>query len=358
MSAPATATAVPARPRIGWMDTARGTTMILVVLLHADVVMQLMHQPVRLVMLFDQALFPLRMPMFFLVSGMLSARLVAGRPMGEVLQRRVIHFAWLYALWLGIYAFVHLWLLRGFGPPELQRVYATPITAALALRISWTNLWFLYALAMFYAVALSMRRLPPWLQAVLSLAIAVPGMLHLGQANGWPVFDRFYHFPYFMAGILGSQWLQRQAPRVGRPWLFIFLGVTTLHLAALAHVLELLQSRAVIAALSLLAMPVELGFAVWLTARLPKIAAGLQLIGRNTLAVYCLHTIALRLLFTFIPPPGGWMNLPWLLALALAACFAAVGLGRLLQPIPGLFGLPLPKPAGNSAGEAAVASRV
>jgi uncharacterized membrane protein YcfT len=328
-----------ARPRLGWMDTARGITMILVVLLHADVVTQQIGNQVLVVTLFDYALFPLRMPMFFLVSGLLAAGLLR-RPAGEVLRRRVLHYAWLYPLWLVIYAVAHGWVLRDVGAPALQAAYNKVESPVSALLVTWNDVWFLYALMLFFATALLLRRLPPAAQAAVALALAVPGLLKLGQAIGLPVIDRFYHFPYFMLGILGAERLRDAIPRLGRLWIFLPLAAACLVLAGLAHQQRVLREPAVIAALSLLAMPVELGLAVWLTRHAPRLAAPLQAVGRNTLVVYVLHTITLRLLLAFVPAPGGLADVPWLLGLTLAAVALAVGLGKLLEPVPGLFGLP------------------
>jgi uncharacterized membrane protein YcfT len=338
--APADAAAVaPARPRFAWIDTARGLTMIMVVLLHADAVTQAMGQPVLPILLFDYALFPLRMPMFFLVSGLLAAGLLR-RPAGEVLRRRVLHYAWLYALWLTIITVGHAWVLQDLGSPVLQRVYNTVSTPVEALLVTWNNAWFLYALMLFFATARALRRLPAAVQMGVALALAVPGLRDWGTEIGLPVLDRFYHLPYFMLGILGAERLRDAIPRLGRLWIFLPLAAACLVLAGLAHQQRVLREPAVIAALSLLAMPVELGLAVWLTRHAPRLAAPLQAVGRNTLVVYVLHTITLRLLLAFVPAPGGLADVPWLLGLTLAAVALAVGLGKLLEPVPGLFGLP------------------
>ncbi len=326
--------------RLGWMDTARGITMILVVLLHADVVAQHERYLVLLVMLFDYALFPMRMPMFFLVSGLLAASLLR-RSAGEVLRRRVLHYAWLYALWLALLAGVHGWLLQDVGGSGLRAVYDRIERPGQALLVTWNNTWFLYALMLFFAAALLLRRLPPWAQAVVALALAVPSLFKLGVAIDLPVVDRFYHFPYFMLGILGAERLRGAVPRLGRPRIFVPLAIACAVLAAPAHRERILQEPAVVAALSLLAMPVELGLSVWLTRRLPWLAAPLQVVGRNTLAVYVLHTVTLRILMAYVPPPGGMLlDAAWLVGLALAAVALAVALGKLLEPVPGLFGLP------------------
>jgi len=325
--------------RLGWIDTARGLTMIFVVLLHADVVAQAMGRSSLLITLFDYALYPMRMPMFFLVSGMLSAGLVSKRSTGEVMRRRVLHYAWLYALWSTIYAVVHAWALRDLGPPGMQVYYNNVEGPIEALVVTWNNTWFLYALGLFYAVALAMRRLPVAAQVAITLALATPGLFRLGLELGVPVLDRFYHFPYFMLGILGGNRLRDAIPRLGRWQTLALMATTCLLLAGLAHHLRILREPAVIAALSVLAMPSELATALLITRHLRWLAAALQVIGRNTLAVYVLHTITLRLLLALTPPllpPVVQIPLLTLTAIALA-----IAIGRPLQRhLPFLFALP------------------
>jgi len=257
--------------RLGWIDTARGLTMIFVVLLHADVVAQAIGRPSLLITLFNYALYPMRMPMFFLVAGLLSSALLT-RSTGEVMRRRVLHYAWLYALWSTIYAVVHAWVLRDLGPPGMQVYYNNIEGPVAALTITWNNTWFLYALGLFYAAALAMRRLPVPAQVAITLAAAAPGLFDLGEAIGLPVLDRFYHFPYFMLGILGGARLRDAIPRLGRWQILALLAVTCLLLAALAHQERILREPAVIAALSVLAMPAELATALLITRQAWQVA--------------------------------------------------------------------------------------
>ncbi len=339
------------KPRLGWIDTARGMTMIMIVLLHADVVALAMDRPVLLVTLFDYALFPLRMPMFFLVSGLLAAELLR-RPAGEVLRRRVLHYAWLYAVWSLLYVLVQAWALRDLGPPAMRTYYNRVEPPLEALLVAWNNVWFLYALMLFFALALAIRRLPAPAQAAVAIAAAVVGAFDWGEAIGLPVLDRFYHFPYFLLGVLASERLRAGVPRLGRPAVILPLVLAWLGLAALAHMMRSLGDpargdvaeapvyAAVVASLSLLALPAGLGIAAWLAERLPRLAAPLQAIGRDTLVVYVLHTVTLRVLMALVPSGllPGEVLLP---LLALAAVGLALLIGSpLARALPFLFGLP------------------
>lgn len=331
--------AAASRERLGWVDTARGLTMIMVVLLHADIVAQAIGQPVLLVTLFDYMLFPMRMPMFFLVSGLLASGLMR-RHAGEVLRRRVLHYAWLYGLWSLLYAAIHAWFLSDVGPRGMQAYYNSVESPVEAVLVSWNNVWFLYALMLFFGAALLLRRLPAAAQAATALAVGLAGLLGFGEAIGLPVLDRFQHFPYFMIGILAADRLRGEAPRLGQGWVLLPVALAWIVLAALAHRARILTEPEVIAALSLVAVPAGLGLAVWLTSRLAPVAVPLQVVGRNTLAIYVLHTITQRLLMVWVPRPDWLPGEIFLPVSVLAAVALALGIGKVLERVPGLFAPP------------------
>jgi uncharacterized membrane protein YcfT len=86
--------------RDAWIDAARGLTIGLVVLFHADAVQYSFAPGERsmAVHLAALALFPLRMPLFFLLSGVLGAAALA-RPARRVVAGRAGHFLWVWAVW-------------------------------------------------------------------------------------------------------------------------------------------------------------------------------------------------------------------------------------------------------------------
>jgi fucose 4-O-acetylase-like acetyltransferase len=99
---------------------------------------------------------------------------------------------------------------------------------------------------------------------------------------------------------------------------------------------------AVVAALSLVALPAGLGFAAWLAERWPRLALPLQVIGRSTLVIYVLHTIALRPLMAWVPWDAGPEE-ALLPLVALAAIALTLLVGRPLErALPVLFALPAP----------------
>jgi fucose 4-O-acetylase-like acetyltransferase len=104
----------------------------------------------------------------------------------------------------------------------------------------------------------------------------------------------------------------------------------------------------VTAALALLAVPAGLGMAVRLAAWGGPVARGLILVGRNTLPIYVLHPLVMRVFFLLFHRPEALPRTAWVLLATGMAVVVSLLLGRVLGRIPGLFGLP-PLPAGFAA---------
>lgn len=330
--------AAGAAERADWLDVARGATITLVVLLHADVMLMMVGEWSVLLHLVALALFPLRMPLFFLVAGVLAAGMLA-RPAGRVLRDRVAHYLWVWAVWTALgYGLVNSLLLPALGLGTLGGLFEPRVDPLEHLLSSTSWAWFLYALALFFATALALRRLPPALHLGIAVLLALPGVFGWGEAMGLGVLDRFLHYPYFVAGWLGAARLRRAAPRLGQSWLVLALGLVWVGLTIAAHLAELLQTIPARVALSLVAVPAALAGAV-LLARSRLLSAPLRRIGRSTLAVYLLHPWLLLLLVQLQSPE--WLP-PWAWTLALVAAATALPLllERPLARVPGLMALP------------------
>lgn len=92
----------PARPdRVDWVDYAKGICIVMVVMMHSVLGVEaaagqtgFMH----LVVMFAK---PFRMPDFFLISGLFLS-VVIDREWRTYLDRKVVHFAYFYVLWVTI----------------------------------------------------------------------------------------------------------------------------------------------------------------------------------------------------------------------------------------------------------------
>jgi len=183
---------VPQTDRVDWVDYAKGFCIVMVVMMHSTLGVELaagregwMHHAVEFAR-------PFRMPDFFLISGLFLARVI-DRDWRDYLDKKVVHFAYFYVLWVTIqfafkapmFAAQEGW--RGVGLDYLE-AFIEP----------FGTLWFIYLLPIFFVVIKLTRGLP-W-QAIWLVGAALE-MSHID--TGWTVIDEFAHrFIYIYTGYL------------------------------------------------------------------------------------------------------------------------------------------------------------
>src|SRR5580704_3311638 len=137
--------------RIDWVDYAKGICIVMVVMMHSVLGVELaagesgfMHPLVAFAK-------PFRMPDFFLISG-LFLPLVIGRDWRTYLDRKVVHFAYFYLLWVTIQF--------GFKAPAFAAESSWSHAGYLYLQSfiePFGTLWFIYLLPVFF-VAIKLSR--------------------------------------------------------------------------------------------------------------------------------------------------------------------------------------------------------
>ena len=135
---------------------------------------------------------PFRMPDFFLISGLFLA-VVIDRDWRTYLDRKVVHFAYFYVLWMTIQF--------GFKAPAFAAETGWRHVGLLYLESfiePFGTLWFIYLLPIFFVVTKLSRGIPP---LAIWLVAAALEMAHI--ATGWTVIDEFCaRFVYFYSGYL------------------------------------------------------------------------------------------------------------------------------------------------------------
>lgn len=193
-----------------WPDVVKGMCIILIVLWHVVskhfwfLDGQAGVPPSDFWRWFVEALQPLRMPLFFVIAGMFAVSAVA-RPLTELVRTRIAKFAYLYVVWLLIHTAV-MWFT-----PQVKTAHAQNVSQLIELiTISPTNLWFLYALAAYFAVARLVRPLPrAWvLGAAMAVSAATSAQLVGDAGNRWQVVQNFV---FFLVGLYGRDLLQHLA---------------------------------------------------------------------------------------------------------------------------------------------------
>ena len=182
----------PAAGRVDWVDYAKGICIVMVVMMHSVLGVELAAGQTGFMHAIVAFAKPFRMPDFFLISG-LFLPLVIDRDWRTYLDRKVVHFAYFYMLWVTIQF--------GFKAPGFAAETSWAHAAYLYLESfiePFGTLWFIYELPIFFVVAKATRRWPPLL--IWGLA-AILEMTH--YATGWTAIDEFIaRFVYFYSGYL------------------------------------------------------------------------------------------------------------------------------------------------------------
>lgn len=184
--------AAPEAGRLAWVDVAKGLCIILVVMMHSTLgtgeamgAEGFMHHVVDFAK-------PFRIPDFFLLSGLFVGRVI-DRDWRLFADRRIVHFAYFYLLWLVLQSAVKYGQITdGAGPGAFLA------HLAYGLIEPYSTLWFIYLLAVFSVAVKLLRRVPgPALLAGAALLQLVP------VQTGSTLIDEFCaRFVYFLAGYL------------------------------------------------------------------------------------------------------------------------------------------------------------
>jgi len=291
---------VPATQRERWADTAKGACILLVVLWHVIMKHYLQinwHLPLPIPgawgTLGDQLL-PLRMPLFFTISGMFAAGAVV-RPWRIVARTRVAKFLYLYVLWLVVHTTV-LALVPGF---ETARAH-NALEFVEQLTITPSNLWYLFALALYFVVAKLTRGVPKWVMLALALGLSTVTAAGLLATPG----DRgglMQNLVFFLGGLYFRPAFERLAASANRRRVVLF-GSSYAMLLLIMAVLGAQRWPGVWPVISVGATV----FGVTAAAQVAKsdlIATALSALGRRTLPVYVMHMPVLAVLHALLIGP-------------------------------------------------------
>jgi uncharacterized membrane protein YcfT len=193
---PATA-AGPAGSRVDWVDYAKGICIVMVVMMHSVLGVEqaagqtgFMHALVAFAK-------PFRMPDFFLISGLFLS-VVIDRDWRTYLDRKVVHFAYFYLLWVTIQF--------GFKAPAFAADSSWAHVGYLYLESfiePFGTLWFIYLLPIFFVVTKLTRRAAPIL--IFAVAALLESM-HI--VTHWTVIDEFCaRFVYFFTGYWAASYV-------------------------------------------------------------------------------------------------------------------------------------------------------
>jgi uncharacterized membrane protein YcfT len=270
--------------RLDWVDAAKGLSILLVVLHHTVWYLQRSGQAPAAVIAANEALASLRMPLFFLASGLFVAGPLAAS-WRTVLHKRIALFVYLYVIW----TIIRFTFFATVVPPEVDPDdSANPLEFALALLLPGPSMWFLYALAVFAVVAKLMRRLPVWVQlgatGVLSALVGAE-MVEFGDTR-WTYMSRFLFF--FLLGCHGRHLVERLAQATGLLRV-VAASAVCVGAAGAAVVFGVRTIPGVALALQCLAVGFGVLFAAWIARY--RIGRPLVVLGQQTLPIYLTHML-------------------------------------------------------------------
>jgi uncharacterized membrane protein YcfT len=202
-----------AAPRVDWVDYAKGFCIVMVVMMHSTLGVEQaagheswMHALVAFAK-------PFRMPDFFLISGLFLARVI-DRDWRTYVDRKVVHFAYFYLLWVTIqFAFKAPGLMAEHGARGVALMYAESFIEPFG------TLWFIYLLPIFFVLTKLARNVPV---VVIWTALAALEIAHI--QTGWTAVDEFANrFVYFYTGyVLATRIFAIATAVQARPWLAAF----------------------------------------------------------------------------------------------------------------------------------------
>jgi uncharacterized membrane protein YcfT len=178
--------------RVDWVDYAKGICIVMVVMMHSVLGVELAAGQTGFMHLLVAFAKPFRMPDFFLISGLFLS-VVIDRDWRTYLDRKVVHFAYFYVLWVTIQF--------GFKAPSFAAESSWAHVGYLYLESfiePFGTLWFIYLLPVFFVVTKATRKLPPMLIWGVLAALETAHIV-----TGWTVIDEFCaRAVYFYSGYL------------------------------------------------------------------------------------------------------------------------------------------------------------
>src|ERR1700743_1581946 len=140
--------------RVDWVDYAKGICIVMVVMMHSVLGVEAAAGQTGFIHALVECAKPFRMPYFFLISG-LFLPVVIDRGWRTYLDRKVVHFAYFYVLWVTIQF--------GFKAPSFAAESSWAHVGYLYLKSfiePFGTLWFIYLLPIFFVVIKATRRMP------------------------------------------------------------------------------------------------------------------------------------------------------------------------------------------------------
>ena len=195
--------------RVDWVDYAKGVCIILVVMMHVtlgygeDVHREgWLHHVVR----FAQ---PFRMPDFFLISGLFLSRSIHA-PLKDYLDRKVLHFAYFYVLWLAIQLSIVEAALLVTQPVVFVATFAHALIEPI------NTLWFVHMLGLFYLTTRLVRGVPAALVFAVAVGLHTAHIARIIDTDSVVINEFSNRYVFFFTGYVAAPWIFNFARNVAQ----------------------------------------------------------------------------------------------------------------------------------------------
>lgn len=311
-------------PRLPWIDAAKGIAIILVVMLHIyqlqldSALWNAGEKELRLqVWRRMNVVEPIRMPLFFLVSGALAASALRSA-WGSLLRKKTAFFYYLYVLWTSI----HTLLLVGI-PAKFDAVTWQSWLDQATYELG--TIWYLWALALYFPLAKLLLSVP-----LLGIALGVCGNLlwqelaisHTGSLLFVPRNFLWFFVGALLARKLLQLTLEKKTLVQGAGFAVIFALIIAFKLHINNHGVFLVAAATGVYVAFLLVIA--------LAKYAPAIAGVFARVGRYTLPVYVLHVPMITYWRYWVGDSVVPLTLTGVLLYQAILCAAIVALGCLL----------------------------
>jgi uncharacterized membrane protein YcfT len=313
--------------RMGWMDLLRGAAILLVAFNHGVLFSTLnSNDTASWLIVLNDFIGPVRMPLMVLLSGMLLTRSV-NKGWHRFIDGKLRSVLYPYAVW----SVIVIALDSGLRVAQKDNNFLSPLDVLIQ---PVAHLWFLYYLFIFFVVGFVLARVP-------SLLIVSFGLLATLVLPG--EFQRFFVlFSFFFLG----RWLTEQAtvviPIMTRPstgWVTGSIALPLLAYFAVTGTAIRYQ------ALSVPLVVIAVGFFIWLSIRIEHfpLTRALKYIGQKSVVFYLVQWFPVLIGVEFsmwIAPHSGWVSVAIATAAGLFAGYAAAWITDRIPITNYLFHLP------------------
>lgn len=293
------------KKNIDWIDNAKGICILLVVFYH--VALQGYDYSILTVATLGNSssyfydrisayLTPLRMPLFFIVSGFLVQKNIKIDTWSAIVQKRITNLIYLFIIW-GLIKWLFNYIIDHSNSfpidtsPIISSSDADTLKEFIILMSRGSNsLWYLYSLPLYFCMA-KILNAKPIFAIVLFLILQLVAKYYV---VGWPAHSILDNAIFYGLGCFYGSYL---IAAVSKTWikklsLLIFLIAVAL-LARKLDIFKTFSTSIVFVFLIVISL-------VWIQNYINL--TWLKWVGKNTLQIYVIHTIIIKLINLFLIP--------------------------------------------------------